>query len=146
MVGRVRSTTTLRSHEVTVTTPSTAFGTAPSGHRFTSNAIKHVPDPDRHVVVVVSARFQLTVAPSTNPAPSAGTVRVTVTVPLVTSGVGLVLSERATATPEDASSDDAPATVADATASGVLALSVSVNVCVGPATPSSSGLSVVVSH
>ena len=76
MMGGVKSATTGGVHAETVATPPTTLTAPAAGHRLTSNLTGHVPDPDRHVVVVRNTRFQLMVAPSMKPAEV--TVRVTV--------------------------------------------------------------------
>ena len=142
IVGGVRSTKTRRSHDVT--TPSDKSSPA-AGHRVTSNVTGHVPAPLKHVVSVTRETPHATLAPSTNPSPSpTGTVRVTVSMASATPLSGLVAR---TATVRDVPSEtSAPATVADATAIAVAALIVSANACPGPTTPSSSALSLSVTH
>ena len=97
---------------------------------------------------VTSESFQFTDAPSTNPelsaaVASAGTTRVTVTLPFATLES---LAPRTTVTSEPSSAAATPATDADATSSAVDACRVSVNVWLGPATRSSNALSEEVTH
>lgn len=120
-----------------------------AGHAETSNLTRHVvPTFPRQSVEVTSESFQFTDAPSTNPEPSAavasaGTTRVTVTLPFATAES---LAPTTTATSEPSSAAATPATDADATSSAVDACRVSVNAWLGPATRSSNALSEEVTH